>query len=88
MPIARLLAAGISVVDRKKSMYPLRAKYTCSACGATLPAKREKEWKALRVFGIPIFIWKRFVITSCGQCGAVFQKRPATFVQSALWFVS
>ncbi|MEK7632679.1 MAG: zinc-ribbon domain-containing protein [Patescibacteria group bacterium] len=88
MPIARLFAAFISVVERKKPMYSLRTKQSCSACGAVASAKREKEWNAIHVFGVPVFTWKRFVTMSCSQCGTVFQKQPATFIQSALWFVS
>lgn len=88
MPIARLLAAFVSVRDRQKPMYPVRTKRACPACGNVAPADRAKAWRSLSVFGIEVYGWKRTVTETCRACHGVIRTGKASFVQAALWMFS
>ena len=88
MPFGKLLVVFVAVRDREKEMYRVRTRRACSYCGVVGPALRKKFWKDLAVFGIPVFTWKREVQESCSACGKVLQKKPASFMQSVLWYFS
>lgn len=88
MPLAKILSVFLSVKENEKPMYNVRTQRSCPSCGTVAPTLRTKSWKSITFVGIPLYTWKRFVTETCSSCKKTIQKKPATFIQSALWLFS
>ncbi len=87
MPIARMMAAGVRVSEHSKNTRPGRRQLTCAACGVHAKPTRQKVWKDVRVFGLPVFTWKRTFVDRCPSCKKEVARRRAVFVEAALWWL-